>query len=384
MDKKTKVKILCVDDEQNVLEGLALHLERRFDMQTALGGALGLELLAREPDIAVIISDMRMPGMDGATFLARTRQVAPSAVRLLLTGQTDLDSAIAAVNDGQIFRFLTKPCASRALLVAVEAAIEQHMLITAERELLEKTLHGCIKALTDVLALTNPVAFGRATRIKRLAGELAAKLALSNVWQVEVAAMLSQLAHITLSPKTAESVYFGRPLSGEEQRQVDHLPAVTQQLLANIPRIDAVRTILDASARAHEASADGSVSEVARGRQILQVALDFDALESQGNNAALALDTMLGRGERYALEVIQALRALRGNLSTGETIKEVPAAQLLVGMLLAEDVFLPTGVLLVARGHEITPRFMERIRNLPPGALKKQLRVTVRTVVGNG
>lgn len=381
MDNKSKVSILCVDDERNVLEGLALTLERRYQLQTASGGAAGLEVLQQRPETAVIISDMRMPGMNGATFLARCRLITPHAVRLLLTGQTDIDSAVAAINDGQIFRFLTKPCAPHALLSAVEAAVEQHRLITAERELLEKTLLGCIKALTDVLALTNPAAFGRATRIKQLVSELSAELGLLEVWRVEVAAMLSQLAHITLSPETAEKVYFGRPLSSDEQRQVDHLPTVTEQLLSNIPRIEAVREILRASAGGFASSRTEESSTVTRETAILRAALDFDLLESHGGGPLLALDTMAGRGNAYDAQVMQALGGLRGGGRTPELIKEVAPAELLVGMLLAEDVFLPTGVLLVARGHEITPRFMERVRNLPPGTLKKKVRVMVRTLV---
>jgi response regulator RpfG family c-di-GMP phosphodiesterase len=151
-------------------------------------------MLAREPAVAVIMSDMRMPGMDGATFLARARQVAPDAVRMLLTGQADVDAAAAAINEGQIFRFLTKPCPPPMLLAAFASAVEQHELITAERVLLEQTLHGSIKTLTDVLALVSPTSFGRATRIKQLVSDLAERLAIRERWQVEVAAMYRSLA----------------------------------------------------------------------------------------------------------------------------------------------------------------------------------------------
>src|SRR5262245_17980905 len=105
-----KPRILCVDDEPNVLEGLALHLRRKYEMSTAANGPDALALLEREGPPEVIISDMRMPGMDGATFLSKARQLYPDTVRMLLTGQSDMASAIKAVNDGQIFRFLTKPC----------------------------------------------------------------------------------------------------------------------------------------------------------------------------------------------------------------------------------------------------------------------------------
>ena len=103
-------KVLCVDDEPRVLEGLSLHLRRMYEVEVATSGNAGLAVLERDKTFAVVISDMRMPGMNGAVFLSRSREIAPDAVRMLLTGQTDMTSAVQAVNVGQIFKFLTKPC----------------------------------------------------------------------------------------------------------------------------------------------------------------------------------------------------------------------------------------------------------------------------------
>src|SRR5687768_872607 len=102
--------VLCVDDEPQVLAGLSVSLRRRYEILTATSGAEALAVLARRPDVAVVVSDMRMPGMDGAAFLAKAKEIAPDAVRVLLTGYSEIDAAMNAVNQGQIFRFLTKPC----------------------------------------------------------------------------------------------------------------------------------------------------------------------------------------------------------------------------------------------------------------------------------
>lgn len=134
---KSRAQILCVDDEPNVLEGLSMHLKRSYEVFCATSGAAALDILRDKTHIAVVISDMRMPGMDGAAFLAKARVVAPLAVRILLTGQTELEAAVAAVNEGQIFRFLTKPCPPPVLLRAVEASVDQHKLLSNERALLE-------------------------------------------------------------------------------------------------------------------------------------------------------------------------------------------------------------------------------------------------------
>ena len=107
-------RVLCVDDEPQVLEGLALNLRRHYEVHVAGSGAEGLQRLEQDGPFAVVLSDMRMPGMTGAVFLAHVRQRAPDSVRLLLTGHAELDAAIAAINTGHIFRFLAKPCPDRS------------------------------------------------------------------------------------------------------------------------------------------------------------------------------------------------------------------------------------------------------------------------------
>lgn len=375
MAASRKPRILCVDDEPQILEGLALNLRRHYELETATSGVAALEILAQKPEVAVVISDMRMPGMNGATFLAQAREVAPDAVRMLLTGQADLDSAIAAINEGQIFRFLTKPCSPPMLLAAVGSAVLQHHLITAERVLLEQTLHGCIKTLTDVLALVSPISFGRANRIKQLVSELVEKLGIRECWQVEVAAMLSQLGHITLPPETAEKVYHRRPLSEDEETLVARLPTLTGELLGNIPRLEAVREILKTYTKPYRpdpaAARDPERQIVARGAQLLRVAVDFDALESSSSaSRSLAVDTLRGRVGQYDPEILQALATIRGAAQALD-VREVSMSDLRAGMILAEDVRMRSGVLLVTRGYEITEQFRERVRNFPPDAMRK-------------
>jgi response regulator RpfG family c-di-GMP phosphodiesterase len=381
MVEKRRTQVLCVDDEPNVLEGLALNLRRRYDVLTATSGAAGLQILERERATAVVVSDMRMPNMDGAAFLAKARAALPEAVRLLLTGEADLNSAISAVNDGQIFRFLTKPCPPPTLLAAIDAAAEQHRLITAERVLLEQTLHGSIKALTDVLSLTNPVSFGRATRIKQLVIDMGAKLEMRDRWQVEVAAMLSQLGFITLPAETIERVYYGQALSEAEQKMVAKVPEVTEQLLGNIPRLEAVREILSLHAKAHRrnpASLDAAQQSVERAAQVLRVAVEYDALEAQGNTSGLAVDTMRGRLDRYDPDVLDALAQVRAAGTSRDEVRELPLSGLRVGMVIADDVKMTSGSLLIARGYEVTAGFLERARNFRPGTVKEPLRVIVR------
>jgi len=369
-----------VDDEPRVLEGLALHLHRRFDVVTAPDGATALGVLQEDTTIAVVMSDMRMPGMDGAAFLSQAQKIVPDAVRLLLTGQADLDSAINAVNQGQVFRFLTKPCPTPVLLAALGAAADQHRLLTSERVLLEQTLHGCIKALTDILAMADPVSFGRAQRIKQCATDLARELDLPDRWQLEVAAMLSQLGWITLPPETVQKLHAGGNLSDLEQQMVARLPSVTVDLIGGIPRLEGVRGILSIFTKPAPVTYGMSAQDAAirRGAQILRVAVDFDDLEARGAGASIALDTMRGRGARYEARVLDVLEATHVVRNGQDEIRELPLSSLRVGMILAEDVRLVAGPILVARGYEVTERFVERARNFAGDSIIQPVRVVIR------
>jgi len=373
-------RILCVDDEPSVLENIERNLHRRFEIRTAGNGALGLEVIEREGPFAVVVSDMRMPGMNGAEFLSRARQLAPDTVRVLLTGQTDLELAIAAVNEGQIFRFLAKPCPTERLLQTLDASVGLYRLVTAERELLEKTLMGSLQMLNDVLALSNPEAFGRAARIRQYVSQLAAKYDVPSRWQTETAAMLSQLGYITLDPEIVAKLNRGHLLSVKEQRMVDRVSEVNERFLAHIPRLEGVRAMLAEASRS--SPRDGAVrkpgNQVAFCGQLLRIALDFDRLDVQGLPLRKALDTMRDRVGCYDPEVLKVFGELREEEGGHAGVLEVPVASLRVGMVLAEDAHMRSGVLLAARGYVVTVAFVERARNFQPGTVVEPVRCIVQ------
>ncbi|MEP7307039.1 MAG: HD domain-containing phosphohydrolase [Acidobacteriota bacterium] len=387
MEEQANPTVLCVDDDPMTLKWMSLLLRRRYQVLSATGGDAALELLRQKNNICVIISDLRMPRMNGAVFLNFARHLAPDAVRMMLTGHADLEAAVAAINEGQIFRFLTKPCPPNVLLSATEAAADQHRLVTAEHILLEQTLHGCIKALTDVLALTSPVSFGRAIRLKQCVSELAEKLEMPERWQVEIAAMLSQLGCIILPADTVERLYHGQPLSDDEQMMVDRMPVVTNELLSNIPRIEVVRGILAAypksyaKAVANQPPPGRAEALISRGAHLLRIAIDYDILEARGDSPAFALAIMRSRAEQYDAGVLQAFGAIRGGDSRPVDAREVSFSDLRVGMVLAEDVRMADDtVLLAARGYVVTAGFVERVCNFRRGATKGSLRVIVPQV----
>jgi response regulator RpfG family c-di-GMP phosphodiesterase len=355
-------RVLCVDDEPNILASLRRSLRLHYDVVTASSASEALTRIAQEPPFAVVVSDLRMPGTDGIVFLGCVRQRAPDTVRVLLTGQAELDGAIAAVNEGQVFRFLVKPCDQSALLGALRAAVGQYRLITAERVLLERTVHGSITALTDLLAIVQPASFGRGTRLKRLVEALAADLDVPERWQVEVAALLSQVGYIVVPPEIAERLRAGRPLNRAERDLGASLPRLAEQLIESIPRLEGVREILR-----HQQAGYAPESGVPIGARLLRVANDFDVLETQGMTPGTALDALEGRRDAYDPAVLAAMRRVCGLVKRLAVVQELRLADVQIGMIFATDVASPNGLLLVARGQEVTTGLRERITNFWDG-----------------
>jgi len=343
---------------------------------TATRGEEGLGILETAGPFDVVLSDMRMPGMDGATFLTRVRQGFPDAVRMLLTGYSDLQAAVLAVNEGQVFRFLTKPCPPEQLIAAVRAAIEQHQLVTAERDLLERTLKGSIKALIDVLALASPRAFGRATRVRKHAVDLASALKLRDPWKVEVAAMLSELGSVVVPDEIAEKHYGGKDLTDGERIVVERAAATTDELLSSIPRLEPVRDIL-ALARGAGGEAGGGQggSEAPIEARVLRIAAGFEELETKGYSSELAIERMQREGSAYDQNLLFTFAGVRHRATVGQRSVALSPREIREGMIFAQDVRTATGALLVSRGYEVTRGFLERARNFRGGGVAEPLHV---------
>jgi DNA-binding NtrC family response regulator len=134
--------ILFVDDEPLVVDGFRLLLSQRYHLETATSGAEALTKLRRRRDFAVIVCDQYMPGMDGVQLLYKIRIDFPEVVRIMLTGAPDRETAMHAVNEGHIFRFLTKPCSTEVLTATLDAALIRYRTERQKDELLEKARYG--------------------------------------------------------------------------------------------------------------------------------------------------------------------------------------------------------------------------------------------------
>jgi response regulator RpfG family c-di-GMP phosphodiesterase len=379
-----QAKILFVDDEPNILAAFKRQLFNRFDVDTAVGGEAGLSALTERGPYTVVVADMRMPGMDGIYFLACVRDMAPDTTRMMLTGQTDLQTAIDAINHGNIFRFLTKPCPPETLVAALEAGVEQHRLVTAEKELLEKTLSRSVKVLTDVLSIVNPTAFGRASRVRRMAAALGSELEIEKPWETEMAAMLSQLGCVTVPEEALAKVYSGQILGPEEEHMFEVHPRVGRDLIGGIPRLESVAEMVAYQEKLFDGSgfpADSVHGDmIPLGSRILKVALDFDTLISSGRTGVEAHSIMQTRRGWYDHSVLEALGRLV-NLEGTQEVQFAKVEELTPNMILADDVRTANGVLLIGKGQEITPSLKLRLLNYKRSTgLREPIKVSVSTI----
>ncbi len=353
----SKPTILCVDDEVNILEGMKINLRKVGRILTAKSGAAGLKVLEENPDIAVVVSDMRMPEMDGATFLSKARDMRPDTVRILLTGFSDMEAAVRAVNEGQLFRFLTKPCPPDMLQPTIKAAIEQHRLVTAEKELLQRTLLGSVHALIEVMALDNPEAMGRAMRIRRRVREIGRTVALPAIWPAEFAAIFSQLGLVALSEEVRQKLYYGRNLDTTEAQSVSRSIDSIVGIIGKIPRLEPAVAVLKTLAR--EASKEDSIET-----RVVRAAMLIETCESRELSDQETMATLRARGEVLSDAVITACGAPAVDEDAVETtIITVAADKLVEGMVLVNDLLTSNDVLLAPRGLTINSSTLEHILN---------------------
>lgn len=365
-------KILFVDDEANILDSFRRSLSRRFSLDTALGPLEALLKIRTLGPYAVVVSDLKMPAMTGIQLLAHIRETSPDTVRIMLTGFADVEASIAAVNEGHVFRFLTKPCPTEVMAQAINAALEQHRLVTAERELLRGTLRGSVAVLTEILSLVNPEAFGRGERIKRLVSRLATRLGLADKWRYDLMAMLSQLGCVSIPEELLRKKYAGEELAPEERQIVGMHSSVAANLLANIPRMEEV-----SEAIAHQEDPFRPASPPPMGARLLKCAQDYDDLELLGKDRRESFVTLRSRSGLYDPAILDALETEL--FADEDTVPRALAIRAMVpGMVLDEEVRSASGVLLMARGQELTEMALLRLRGFVQShGVREPIRVLV-------
>jgi response regulator RpfG family c-di-GMP phosphodiesterase len=402
--------VLCVDDEPNILAALKRTLRGGgYTVITSPGGAEAIEMLEKLP-VDIVISDMRMPGMDGSQLLEQVHRRWPQVLRLLLTGHADQGSTVAAINRGRIFRYLNKPWDERDLLSALQEGTER-LGLEREKVRLEALTHSqndelrtlnadlesrvtartqelseandklrrsylrSIKVFSNLLELRSGQLAGHGRRVAEVARDLARAMGLNEdeVLQIFVAGLMHDIGLIGMADKL-----LGKPVTRytpEELTQYRSHPQQAEQSLLALEDMQPLLPII----RAHHERHDGTGfpeklagHDIPMGARILAVADAYDDLQN-GHVIDVALtdaDARVlmrkGRGTQFDPEVLDVF------LQTQEVASQakgparaglvLPVGALESDMVLARDLVSARGILMLTAGHRLTPSLIRKIR----------------------
>lgn len=359
---KHSSKILFVDDDELVLSGITLTVGREFDVSTAISGMEGLELFEKEGPFAVIVSDFNMPQMDGSEFLREIRRKDKEVVTMLLSGGANYNEVSDAVRRGGIFRLIGKPCPTDIMVENLKQALKQYRTIRAEKDVLEQTLNGAVRAITAILAASKPLFFGRSERVKKLALLLAEELKLSDDWRLELASTFSHLGYLTLPDEVQEKLYNHEELPDEIMDVVKVFPNFANGILKGIPRLEEITPIIDLIDQDYEEpSSTEDVS--AKLASLIRLAKHYERFASDGYSRADIFQKLDEKKAVYLPEALDALRKIK-DYSKGEAeIEEISIDKLKSGMRILEELRLPNGTLVAPRGSVVDQHFIKIVEN---------------------
>lgn len=356
-------RLLLVDDEKSILLALKRQLRKKVDLTIAQSGIEALDILSKDQNFDVIVSDMRMPGMNGVELLEKVGKLYPEIIKIMLTGNADLTTASDAVNRGDIFRFLTKPCPMNILTKALYDAFELKRLKNSEKELLEKTLKGSIDLLLELLSIVNPVAFFRSQRIKKYVSYILDELQLHNKWEFELASSLSQIGNVIIPKNILLKAISHEELTEEEEKLFNEFPNLGKKLLMKIPRLRGISFIIGNQLKPFKDYPENSSSNrLNLGAQILKIASDFDYYLLETNSSVKAVDKMKTRKGEYNLSILSILYSFK-NDAINKVEKLVNADDLDIYMTTLQDIKSKSGMVIIPSGHQITTNSINIIRS---------------------
>ena len=345
-------RILLVDDDQSLLNTLERNLGFTFPISIAESAADALKMIQEDAEgFAVVLADMRMPGMDGIELIQEARRSSPETVYMMLTGNQDLATATRAVNDGQVFRFLVKPCEVIEIKTAIQNASDHYRLVMSEKELLHKTFVGSVGLLTEIIdSMQTTVA--DSDQISAMVNLLATELALSANWQRQLASKLC-LVGLAMMPDSKAEILRRAPTHSIEHRDVfQELSDIAAKMIERIPRLSGVADILRLLTEGDGFVPNGEDSPQVSAT-LVRIAFYWEILSKNGVPPSTAVAEIQRVLPSLPAKLTQALPTQV--LSTeNDTVVEIPASELVEGMVLVEDVVGETGALMVSKGRRLT------------------------------
>jgi response regulator RpfG family c-di-GMP phosphodiesterase len=281
-----KYKILFIDDDEIVLESYMARYRKEYKVLIANTPDKALQFVYSTDDFSVIISDMKMIGMSGIELLSRIKNLSPFSARIMLTGYTQADIAIDAVNKGEIFRFLSKPCSAEIMDKAIRDGIIIYKSITKDKKIIQDLLKGSIKVLIDSVRISNPRSYERSIRIRNISRRIAQDIKMNSSVDIEIAAMICLIGYIGIDKNIIDKFENGVQLSSEEDKVFHQYPLIGASLIKNIPKMDNVSRIIEYHLCKYEDYMPVESS-------ILSIAIRFEELCSREMSIDSIIDKMI-------------------------------------------------------------------------------------------
>lgn len=357
--------ILFVDDEYDVISAYNRNLRRIYNVKTATSGREALEIINESGDIAAIVSDYRMPEMDGVKLLSAVKKAYPDTSRILITGHADLQMAIEAVNKGNIYRFLTKPCPIDDLKNVLDDALEIFRLKKSEHELLNKTLKGVINILVEIQAQIQPCAVRQIGRLRQYGKRVAEIMKIPNNWEFDIALMLSKVGCIIVPQDILEKRAEGIDLATGERKLFETYPEFGASLISKIPRLENIAEAI----KCQTYNFDGSNSpdkkikgeKIPTVSRILKLIDDYGMYLSQNYSTDQALEKLKESTGKYDPKILAALYLAVKGAKIDKTVISIKFRDLRIGMTIVNDIKDTKGNTLVKRGTEITDMILMKL-----------------------
>jgi response regulator RpfG family c-di-GMP phosphodiesterase len=373
--------ILLVDDEINILNSHRRTLRNEFNFDVALSGIEALELISKGKKYAVVVTDMQMPNMNGLELLQKIKDLSPNTVRMMLTGNSDQDTVVNAVNIGDVFRFVNKPCDPDTLITAIKAGVKQYNLVVAEKVLLNRTLKGVINVLSVVLDLVNPDATKNSDKMLEYMKRLAEVMKLPDTWGFVPMVQLSQLGCVIFPSQTLKNIDSGHTISEEEKQLFAQHQLLAADLIRQIPRMEKIADNIFYQKKCFngEGIPNNNVSgtNIPLGARMLKVVIDFIHFEKQERSNEKAFSRLKMQKQFYDPRILIALSTvLNINIEVPKIM--VNLADLKEGMVLDNRILTKRGLLVAREGQKVSETLLKIISHcLQNKAIEGNVKVTL-------
>ncbi|WP_404309005.1 response regulator [Neorhodopirellula lusitana] len=355
-------KILFVDDDPILLGILSdtarKHLDGDFEVQTAEGGRSAIEIANSLGPFSVVLVDMQMPNLNGIETIGHLRTNMPQAIFVMLTANLELGTAIQAVNEGKVFKFLAKPCQPNEIISTIMAAQAEHASLVSAKDLLSGTIAGTLDLMTDLIEMPDGRHIDTA-RLLESTNALAAKMSIDLGWEERIAARVFLVGIAMLSPSEAERFENLEPCSDGHKELLTKVCMNSAGLLKKIPRFNWIVDLLRLVPKADKYREAGSRAEVSA--LLLRVVFYWNHLTMKGMRVEDALASICSTIPNLPRDLIRAIESLNDNRDA-LCVKTLAIPELKAGMIPYESISNGLGCTVVRAGRRLTPKMIENLR----------------------